>query len=121
MGAIGEEQCGFLLGVGWGGQHGVMADGVEAKHHFGAGWFFDTQALRADGHAAIGADVDEGAHAPDISPPRATRGRAAERSVFPFWPDPRPVAGSGAVRDGLRGRCDAPAGRRYADWRRRFR
>ena len=90
---IGEEQCWFLLGVGWGGQHGVMAIGVEAKHHFGGRWFFDTQALRADGHAAIAADADEGAHAPDIIPPRTTRGGPQNGAFFLFGLIPGPLRG----------------------------
>ena len=49
-----------------------------------SGWFFDAQALRADGHAAIAADLDGGAHAPHIVPPRAAgAGRRTER--FSFW------------------------------------
>ena len=42
-----------MLGIGGGGQHGVMAAGMEAKHDFGAGGLFDAQSLGADGHAAI--------------------------------------------------------------------
>ena len=58
--------------VGCGGQDGVMAARVEAKHHFSLRWFFDPQPLRTDRHAAIAADFDEGAHAPHVIPPRAT-------------------------------------------------
>jgi hypothetical protein len=38
--------------------------------------------LRADGHAAIGADLDERAHAPDIVPPRAAWSRPHPGTVF---------------------------------------
>ena len=61
-----------MLGVGGGGQHGVMAVGMEAKDHLGLGWFFEAEALGADRHAPIAADLDHGAHAPHIVPPRAT-------------------------------------------------
>ena len=64
--AIGENQHGFLMGIWGGGQHGMVAGGMEAKDHLGLGWFFNAQALRADGHAAIGTDVQGGAHAPHI-------------------------------------------------------
>ena len=59
------------MGMGCRGQHGMMAGGMETKDHFGFGWFFNSQALRADRHATVAADLDERAHAPDIIPPRA--------------------------------------------------
>ena len=69
-----------MLGIGRGSQHRVMAVGVEAKHHLGARRFFHSQALCADGHATIGADVKGGAHAPHIIPPgQRGVGRSAER------------------------------------------
>ena len=73
MGAVGEEEHGFLLGIGWGREHGVMSGGMETKQDLAARRSFHAQALRADGHTAIAADFDEGAHAPHIIPPRATR------------------------------------------------
>ena len=67
----------------WGfGQHGVVAVWVEAKDHLGLGWFFDPQALRADRHAPIAADLDHGAHAPHIIPPRAAGCGADDGSFF---------------------------------------
>ena len=81
---IGEKEGGFCCGIRRGGQHGVMAAGMEAKHDFGAGRFFEAQALRADGDASVRADFDERAHAPDIIPPRTTRGRAQDRAFFFF-------------------------------------
>lgn len=82
MGAIGEEERGFLLWVGRGGQHGVLAGGVEAEDGFGAGWFFNPQPLRADGDAAIVTDLDGRADAPHIIPPRAGGGGAQSRAFF---------------------------------------
>ena len=58
--AIGEKQPGFLHGIWGGGQHGMVAGGMEAKDHLGLGWFFNAQALRADGHATVAADLDGG-------------------------------------------------------------
>jgi hypothetical protein len=49
--------------------------------------------LRANGYAAIAADFDEGAHAPDIIPPRATWG----------WPPDGAFFFSGLVPGPLRG------------------
>ena len=82
MGPIREEEHGFLIGVGCGGEHGMMAYGVEAKHDFGFVRFFDAQALCADGHAAIAADFDDGSDAPHIIPPRATRCGTQDGAFF---------------------------------------
>ena len=62
-----------MFWVGGVGQHGVVAGGMAAEADFGAGWCFDPQALGADGDAAIVADAERGADAPDIRPPRAGR------------------------------------------------
>jgi len=45
IGAVGEEERVFLLGIGRGGQHGVVAVRVEAKHHLAAWRSFDPQSL----------------------------------------------------------------------------
>jgi len=71
-----------MFGIGWGGQHGVMAARVEAKQHFGLWRFFDAEALRADRHAAIAAHLDDRAHAPDIIPPRAAGRWPQDRAFF---------------------------------------
>jgi len=70
-------------GIGCGGQHGVMASGVEAKHYFGFGRFFDAQALRAERHASIAADLDDRSDAPHVIPPR-TAGRGTHGGAFFF-------------------------------------
>jgi hypothetical protein len=46
IGAVGEEERVFLLGIGRGGQHGVVAVRMEAKHHLAAWRSFDSQSLR---------------------------------------------------------------------------
>lgn len=70
-----------------------MARGVEAKHYFGFGRFFDSQALCADRHAAIAAYFDDGSDAPHIIPPRATRGRPQDGAFFFTGLIPRPLRG----------------------------
>ena len=82
--AVGEEDCGFLLRIWGGGQHGVVAGGMEAKHDFGLGRFLDAQSLGANGHTTIGANLDRRAQAPDVIPPGAARCRAEDRAVFLF-------------------------------------
>ena len=77
-----------------------MASGMEAKHDFAAWGSFQTQALRADGHAAIGSDFDEGAHAPYIIPPRTT-GR---------WPQDGTIFFPGLVPSPLWGLAQFPMG-----------
>ena len=57
-----------MLGIGRGDQDGVMAVRVEAKHDLAGRGFFDSQPLRSDRHAAIGADLERRAHAPDVIP-----------------------------------------------------
>ena len=99
-----------MFGIGRGGQHGVVAVRVEAKDHLGAGWFFEAQPLRADGHAAIGTDPERGCAHSTHSPTKGSVARAAAPNGFLSWPGSRPVAASGAVRDGLPAHCDAPAG-----------
>src|ERR1017187_389251 len=56
---------------------------MPAEYHLGFGRFFDSQALHADGHAAIAADLDEGAHAPhSYIPPGATWGWPQDGAFF---------------------------------------
>jgi hypothetical protein len=59
-----------------------MAYGMEAQDHFGACGTLDAQALGADWNAAIGADLDRGANAPNIRPTRATGDRAQNGATF---------------------------------------
>ena len=70
-----------------------MACGMEAEHDFGAGRLFQAQALGADGYAAIAADLEGGAHAPDIRPPGARWHWAHHRTVFLPGLVPGPVRG----------------------------
>ena len=59
-----------------------MAGGMEAQNHFGPWRMFDAEALAGDGNAAIGTDLDRRAKAPNIGPPRATRGWAQNRPLL---------------------------------------
>jgi hypothetical protein len=73
--AVGEKECWFGIFVGWGGQYGVVAGGMETKDHLGTRRVFESEALGADGYAAIGADFDVRADAPNKGPPGAAWGR----------------------------------------------
>jgi len=70
-----------------------MAGGMAAQHDFGAGRSFQTQALGPDGNPAIGADLDGGAQAPHIGPPRAGGDRSQRRTVFLAGLVPGPLRG----------------------------
>ena len=61
-----------------------MAGGMEAENDFGTRGTLDAEALGADGNAAIRADPEGRADAPNIRPPRATRGWAEDGPVFFF-------------------------------------
>ena len=82
MGAVGEQQAGFGVGSGRSGEYGVLAGGVQTQDDFATGRLFDPQPLRAARDAAIGADGQWRAHAPDIVPPRAARDRPQDGAVF---------------------------------------
>jgi len=71
-----------MFGIGRRSQDGMVVIGVEAKHDAAAGWFFDAQALRADGDTAIDSDFEGSAHAPHINPPGAARCRAEGGAFF---------------------------------------
>jgi len=66
--SVGEGDNGLGIVVGRIGQNAVMARGMLTEDDFGAGRGLDAEELRADGHAAIGADFDLGAEAPDLGP-----------------------------------------------------
>ena len=98
-----------------------MAGGMEAEHDFGTRRTLDAQALGADRHAAVGADLERGADAPNIGPPGAARGGTQDGAFFLLGPFPGALGGSGAVPDGFRARCEDGATRRCAGWRFPFR
>jgi hypothetical protein len=66
---------------------------MEAEHDFAVGRRFDAQPLRADGHRAVGADLDKGAHTPHIGSPRAVRGRSDNGTVLFLGLVPGPLRG----------------------------
>ena len=98
MGAEGEEDDGFFLGVGLVGEEGNIAIGVLAVDDFGARRAGDPQAFQACREAPIGADGDGGADTPDVSPPRAAGCRAQDGLFFL----------SGVASGGIRGAADFP-------------
>ena len=59
-----------------------MAGGMETEDYLGARGAFDAQALSADRHAAVGADLEGCAETPNIRPPRAARGGAQDGALF---------------------------------------
>ena len=70
-----------------------MAGRMEAEDYFAARGTFDSEALGADGNAAVGADPERGAEAPNIGPPRAARGWAQDGPLFFFGEFPGPLRG----------------------------
>jgi len=77
-----EQDRGALTGFGFVGEDGDVAVGVEAVNDAGAGADTDAQALGVDGHAAIRADLERGALAPDVRPPRAAWSGAQGVALF---------------------------------------
>ena len=70
--------------TGLGGEDGVMTVGVNAEDDFGAGRDFEAEALGADGDAAVVADFDLGALAPNVGPPGAARHGPQDGAFFLF-------------------------------------
>jgi len=66
---------------------------MEAKDHLGLGRSFDAQALGADRHAAVAADLDRGAEAPDVIPPRAAGDGTQDGTFFFAGLIPGPLRG----------------------------
>ena len=71
-----------MILIGWCGQDGVMAGGMEAENDFGARRTLDAEALGADGDTAIGPDFEGSTYAPNIRPPGARRGWAQDGPFF---------------------------------------
>ncbi|TNC94765.1 MAG: hypothetical protein FD118_4209 [Rhodocyclaceae bacterium] len=84
LGADLEEERGAFAGFGFVGEDADGAAGLEAVNDPCACGHADAQAFVADGHAAIGADLDGRADAPEVRPPRAARGGAQHAALFPL-------------------------------------
>lgn len=80
-----------MLGIWRCGQHGVMACGMEAEQDFGLWGFLDSEPLGPDRHAAIAADFDGRADAPDVLPPRTARSWPDDGAVFFLCQVPGPL------------------------------
>ena len=80
---------------------GDVAVGMLAVDEASAWRDLDAETLSADGHAAIGADEDGGAQAPDVGPPRAKGPEPAEGQRG---------AGRSAERFSLAAVCQAASG-----------
>ena len=77
-----EEEDG-AFGLVWRSEEdGVVAVWMEASGDESAGRFFDAEALRGEGDAAIGSDAGLRACAPNVGPPRAARGGAEDGAFF---------------------------------------
>jgi hypothetical protein len=70
-----------------------MAAGMETEDDFGSWGMLEANALVADGNASIGADLQRGAEAPNIRPPRAGRGWADDGTFFLFGQVPGALSG----------------------------
>ena len=81
FGQVGKEDLGFGVVAGMSGEDGVMTTGMGAEDEFGFWAGLEAEALGADGDAAIVADLDGGALAPDEGPPRAA-GHGAQHGAF---------------------------------------
>jgi hypothetical protein len=88
-----EQDGRFFTGMGWTGQDGEVAVGMLAVDHAGAGSDADSEALSADGHATIGADLEGGAQTPDAGPPRTARHGTQDAAPLALG-----QAGSGVAR-----------------------
>ena len=89
-----EQDAGFFVLAGFVGQDGDVAVGVLAMNQAAAGAGGDAQALGADGHTAVGADLATGAQAPDVRPPGAAGERAQGAAVFPLGQTQRGIGGA---------------------------
>ena len=76
---------------------------MQTEDDFSTWGFFDPQALRADRPAAIAAHFDQGACAPHILPPRATRGWAQDGAFFVHGQFPGSLWGHAQLAVGLVG------------------
>ena len=87
---------------------------METEDDFGFGRFFNPQSLGADGHATVGADFEERAHAPDIIPPGAAWSRTQDGALFFFGVVPGSWRGLAQFPMNFPEHYDGPAVRRSA-------
>ena len=92
-----------MVFVGWRGQDGVVACGVEAENYFGAWSSFNAEAVGADGHATVGSDLEGRADAPNLGPPRAAGGWAQHGALFFFGQFPGALRGHAQFAMGFLG------------------
>ena len=96
-----KRSTGFIFLSGGRGQDGVRAAGREAQHHLGARRTLNAEALGAAGPAAIGANLEGRADAPNLRPPGATRGGAPDGPLFLLGQIPGFVRGQPQVALGF--------------------
>ena len=61
-----------------------MSGRMEAEDDFGPRRVVEAKALVSDRNPSVGADLQRTLEAPNIRPPRATRGWADDRTLFLF-------------------------------------
>ena len=76
---------------------------MEAENYFGAWRTFDSKALGANGNAAVEADLERSAHAPNIGPPGAARGWTQNGALFFFGEFPGSLRGHAQFAVGFMG------------------
>ena len=64
---------------------------MEAEDDGGPSWMFESNALGADGNTSVGSDFQRGPQAPDIRPPRASRGGSQDGTLLLFGDVPSPL------------------------------
>ena len=79
---VGEDDEGPGIWFGMVFEDGVVTGGVGAEDKPGAGFGFYAHGQFADADAAVGADLDSRALAPDERPPRAGRDGPQRGAVF---------------------------------------
>ena len=66
---------------------------MEAEDDGGAPWVFESNALCADGNTSVRSDFQRGPKAPDIRPPRASRGGSQDGTLLLFGEVPSSLGG----------------------------
>ena len=83
-----EQQRGFGVLAWRCGEDGISSVGMLAANDFGIGRDSEFEALSAQGDGAVWGDLDRGAQAPDVGPPRtgwdwAEHGAVLSQSLVP--------------------------------------
>jgi hypothetical protein len=91
--AIGKQEDGFFFFIRGSCEDGLMSRRMEAEDDFGPWGVVEAKALVSDRNPSVGADLQRASEAPNIRPPRATRGWADDRPLFLFGQVPGALRG----------------------------